>query len=61
MEISERFSLLCAAWENAYILLNLKAYEADKIMNLTVCHTLEFMLMVNLYLFCDNWGIRILM
>lgn len=47
MQINERFSLLCAAWDNAYKLVDLEADEADKIMNLIVCHTLEFMLMVN--------------
>lgn len=47
MQISERINLLCAAWDNAYNLVNLEADEADRIMNLVVCHTLEFMLMVN--------------
>lgn len=47
LQINERFSLLCSAWDNAYNLVNLEAEEADKIMNFVVCHTLEFMLMVN--------------
>lgn len=47
VQISERFSLLSDAWAHAYNLVNLCADNADKIMHLVVCHTLELMLMVN--------------